>query len=72
MIHTLIHQFGVFAWKKQRERGNRQQTNGERRKERSGEGGKEIRGRDCEPRRETYELFLVSSCVSHSVERGHW
>lgn len=29
-------------------------------------GGKEIRGRDCEPRRETYGLFLVSSCVSHS------
>lgn len=82
MIHTLIHQFGVFAWKKkQRERereGEQQETNEERRKDkrnRGRRGGKAIRGRDCEPRRETYGLFLVSSCVSHSensVEKAHW
>lgn len=78
MIHTLIHQFGVFARKKaERERGNSkgQMKRGEKIRETEAEGGRPIRGRDCEPRKETYGLFLVSSCVSHSensVEKAHW
>lgn len=67
MIHTLIHQFGV----ENAERGNskRQMKRGEEIEKQKRRGGKEIRGRDCEPRRENYGLFLVSSCVSHSVLR---
>lgn len=44
----------------------RQMKRGEQIAKRQQRGGKEIRGGDCEPRRETYKLFLVSSCVSHS------
>lgn len=62
MIHTLIHQFGVFVWKMWREGIVRDKLR-EKEKRRA---GKEIRGRDCEPRKETYKLFLVASCVSHS------
>lgn len=62
MIHTLIHQFGVFVWKMWREGIVRDKLR-EKEKRRA---GKEIRGRDCELRKKTYKLFLVSSCVSHS------
>ncbi len=58
----------VFVWKMQRAGAARDKWREEKGwRNRSGERGKEIRGRDCEPRRETYRLFLVSSCVSHSV-----
>lgn len=61
--------WGICVEKAERE-GTATDKRREEKRKRSGEGGKEIRGRDCEPRRETYELFLVSSCVSHSVEGG--
>lgn len=81
MIHTLIHQFGVFVWKKKslgkvgvRGGATRDKRRGRMKKEKIQKEGKEIKGRDCEPRRETYGLFLVSSCVSHpenSAEEAH-
>lgn len=61
---------GGVASKRQMKRGEKiketEATRRRRRRRRRGGGGKAIRGRDCEPRRETYGLFLVSSCVSHS------